>query len=98
MGDTAAARVLSLTDPDAAQWNQELMFEFQAALNKDPAADLMSIVSYSYQRQHRKAQYDELSYAGKINLRTVDELRDLLKHEPEVDLLAAFPKKLYAQD
>lgn len=92
MGDAATARVLSLTSPDATHWNQELMLEFQAALNKDPAADLMSIISDSYRREHRKTQYRELSYAAKINHRTVDELRDRLKHEPEVDLLAAFPK------
>ncbi|OAX78156.1 hypothetical protein ACJ72_07538 [Emergomyces africanus] len=91
MDDAAAARVLSLTHSNAAQWNHELMLEFQAALKKDPAADLMSIISDSYEREHRKAQYRELSYAAKINLRTVNELSDRLKHEPEVNLLAVFP-------
>ncbi|OJD10587.1 hypothetical protein AJ78_08447 [Emergomyces pasteurianus Ep9510] len=92
MDEAAAARVLSLTHLNAAQWNHELMLEFQAALKKDPAVDLMSIISDSYGREHRKAQYRELSYAAKINLRTVDELGDRLKHEPEVNLLAVFPK------
>ncbi|OAT01022.1 uncharacterized protein BDCG_16852 [Blastomyces dermatitidis ER-3] len=92
MDEAAAARGLSLTHPNAAQWNHELMLEFQAALEKDPAADLMSIISDSYRREHRKAQYCELSYAAKINLRTVDELGDQLKHKPEVNLLDVFPK------
>ncbi|EER42637.1 conserved hypothetical protein [Histoplasma capsulatum H143] len=92
MDEAAAAQGLSLTHPNAAQWNHELMLEFQAALEKDPAADLMSIISDSYRREHRKAQYCELSYAAKINLRTVDELSNQLKHKPEVNLLDVFPK------
>ncbi|OJD19625.1 hypothetical protein AJ78_00482 [Emergomyces pasteurianus Ep9510] len=92
MDDAAAARVLSLTHSIAAQWNHELMLEFQAALEKDPVTDLMSIISDSYEREHRQAQYRELSYAATINLRTVHELSDQLKHEPEVNLLAVFPK------
>lgn len=52
----------------------------------------MPVISYSYQLQHRRAQCSELSYAEQIGLRTVDDLRIELKHEPEVDLLAMFPK------
>ncbi|OJD25358.1 hypothetical protein ACJ73_03271 [Blastomyces percursus] len=92
MGDAAAVKALSLTNPDAVHWNQELMLEFQAALNKNPAADLMSIISNSYRQEHRKAQYHKLSYAAEINLRTIDELHDRLEREPEVNLLAVFPK------
>ncbi|OJI90950.1 hypothetical protein ASPTUDRAFT_186735 [Aspergillus tubingensis CBS 134.48] len=42
------SELASLSHPDAAHWNRELMLEFQAALEKDPAADLMSMFSDAY--------------------------------------------------
>lgn len=60
---------LTLAGPDAAQLNRDLMLEFQKALEKDPSADLLSIIPKEYTRQHRKAQYGEISWAAKINLR-----------------------------
>lgn len=90
MGYAAPATLLS--NANAAQWNRDVMLEFQAALEKNPAADLMSIFSDSYLQEHRNAQYRQLSYAAKINFRVLDELSDTLRHEPEVNLLSAFPK------
>ncbi|KAE8351473.1 hypothetical protein BDV28DRAFT_162370 [Aspergillus coremiiformis] len=90
MGD--ASPPLSLASTEAVQWNKNLMQEFHAALERDPAADLMSIFPYSYLLEHRNAQYHQQSYAAKINLRTLNELRDTLRHEPEINLLSAFPK------
>lgn len=83
---------LSLVGDNAAQWNRDVMRELQAALDVDPAADLMSIIPDSYRHKHRVAQYRQLSYAAKFNLRTLDDLYDKLKDEPEVDLLSIFPK------
>lgn len=87
-----AAPALSLFNVEAVQWNRDLMLEFQTALEIDPAADLMSMFSDSYRHEHRRAQYSQISYAAKINLRTLNELRDTLRHEPEVNLVSAFPK------
>lgn len=99
MGDSAAAdeavaavQVPSLPSAKAAQWNRDLMLKFQKAFEENPAADLISLIPNSYHQAHENAQYRELSYAAQINLRTVNELRDELKHEPETDLLSAFPK------
>jgi hypothetical protein len=55
MGHTIPAN--SLLNEDAAQWNKDLMLEFQAALQKNPAADLMSMFPDSYRKAHRYAQY-----------------------------------------
>jgi hypothetical protein len=90
MGDAAPA--FSLSNAEAAQWNRDLMLEFRAALERNPMADLMSMFSDSYRREHRIAQYRQLSYAAKINLKTLDELCGIFKHEPEANLLSAFPK------
>lgn len=54
------------------------MLQFQAALEKNPATDLMSIFSDSYLREHRQVQYDQLSDAGSVNLRTLDRLSMVL--------------------
>ncbi|KUL81566.1 hypothetical protein ZTR_09938 [Talaromyces verruculosus] len=84
--------VLSLLNESAVQWNRDLMREFQAALEENPAADLMSMFPDSYRHEHQNAQYRQLSYAAKFNLRTLDELYDKLRDEPEVNLLSTFPK------
>lgn len=65
-----AEPVLSLLDEDAVQWNRDLMRAFQAALEENPAADLMSMFPHSYRREHEYTQYSQLSYAAGINLRT----------------------------
>ncbi|QKX58672.1 uncharacterized protein TRUGW13939_05799 [Talaromyces rugulosus] len=82
----------SLLSADAVQWNQDLMQEFQAALERNPAADLMSMFHDSYRHEHENAQYRRVSYAAQINLRTLDGLYETLRNEPEVNLLSAFPK------
>jgi hypothetical protein len=87
-----AASRISLSNASAAQWNRDLMLEFQAALEKNPTEDLMSIFPDSYLHEHQKARYRQLSYAAGINFRVLDQLYDTLRHEPEVDLLSAFPK------
>jgi hypothetical protein len=66
--------------------------ELQAILEENLAADLMSMFPDSYRSEHQNAQYRQLSYAAKINLRTLDELYDNLRDEPEVNLLSIFPK------
>ncbi|KAI1947356.1 hypothetical protein LOZ53_001460 [Ophidiomyces ophidiicola] len=88
---------LTLPNAEAAQWNRETMREFEAALEANPAVDLMSLFSDSYRGQHRAAQYDQLSYPGGINLQMVNSLRDTLQREPEVNLLSAFPVKFYTR-
>ncbi|KAH1543790.1 hypothetical protein KXX57_005734 [Aspergillus fumigatus] len=90
MGDSASHFLLP--DARAARWNRHLMLEFQAALEKNPTADLMSMFPEQYLHEHRKARYRQLSYAANINYRVLDELYDTLRYEPEVDLLSAFPK------
>lgn len=70
----------------------DLMQSFQAALEENPAADLMSMSPDSYRFENQNAQYRQLSYAAKINLRTLDELYNNLRDEPEVNLLSIFPK------
>lgn len=52
----------------------------------------MSMFSDSYRRQHRISQYRQLSYAGQINLRTLHELQDALRKEPEGHILSMLPK------
>lgn len=77
---------------DAPQLNQELMVEFQAALNSDPAADLLSIFSARYRLEHENAQSTKLSKVGKINLQQLDELYEQFRDDPEIDLTTAIPK------
>lgn len=89
MGD--AEQIPSIDHAEAAQWNQALMLEFQATLEKNPAADLMSMFPDPYCREHRKTQRRGLSYAGNINLSAINSLKVTLKHDPEADLLAEFP-------
>ncbi|KAK2817687.1 hypothetical protein FQN49_007959, partial [Arthroderma sp. PD_2] len=89
MGD--ASPTLSLLNAEAAEWNRTLMLEFQAALEKDPATDLMSMFSDSYRNQHQIAEYKQLSYPGAINRRTLNELDDDFRRDPEINLLSAFP-------
>ncbi|EGE02750.1 hypothetical protein TEQG_01787 [Trichophyton equinum CBS 127.97] len=86
-----APRALTLSNTEAAQWNRDILLEFKAALEKNPAVDLISMFSDSYHREHRNAQYSQLSYAAKINLRTLNELHDAFRHDPEVNLRSAFP-------
>ncbi|KAI2888630.1 hypothetical protein CBS63078_10470 [Aspergillus niger] len=88
----SAPTSISLANTNAAQWNRDLMLAFQAALENDPAADLMSMFPDFYLHEHRNAQYDRLSYAAKINFRLMEDLHDTLRHEPEANLLSAFPK------
>lgn len=82
---------LSLLSPDAPRWNRDLLNEFQAALEKDPAADLLSIFTHQYRREHRLAQSTRLSETGKINIKTLDRLDIRFRIDPEIDLLSAFP-------
>lgn len=82
----------SLPNAEAAQWNKQLMLEFQVALQEDPATDLISMFPDFYVHEHRNAQYCQLSYPAKINFRLVENLQDTLTHEPEVNLLSVFPK------
>lgn len=97
MGDSAATgeavQVLSISNARAVQLNRDLMLKFQKALEENPAADLMSLVPTLYSRAHEATQYHELSYAGQINLRAINELRGVLHKKPEIDLLSAFPKE-----
>lgn len=91
MGDASAPATLSFTNPDAAQWNRDLILAFQEELAKNPAADLMSMFPESYHREHFLSQYSQLSYAAKINLQTLNELKGALIAEPEVNLLSKIP-------
>lgn len=92
MGDAPRPEALSLSNSDAAKWNRDLMLAFQAELQKNPEADLMSMFSGAYRQEHRNAQYRQLSYAGQINLRTLHELESMLRNEPEMNMLSRFPK------
>ncbi|KAH8434553.1 uncharacterized protein LDX57_012196 [Aspergillus melleus] len=56
MSNATTTTTTSLSHTDAAQWNRELMLEFQAALEKDPAADLISMFPDSYIQEHRHAR------------------------------------------
>ncbi|KLJ09448.1 hypothetical protein EMPG_15138 [Blastomyces silverae] len=84
-------RALTLSNAEAAQWNREILLEFKAALEKNPAADLISMFPDSYHREHRNSQYPQLSHAARINLQALNELHDALRSAPEVNLLSAFP-------
>ncbi|RAK85935.1 phosphotransferase family protein [Aspergillus costaricaensis CBS 115574] len=84
--------LISLSHADAAHWNRELMLEFQATLEKDPAADLMSMFSEAYLREHQNVLDSQLSYAGLINRRVLsglqDDLRPALKEKQEHEVKA----------
>lgn len=69
-----AAPAISFSASNAAQWNRDLMLAFLDALEKNPAADLMSMFSDSYIQGHRNAKYGQLSYAASINFQVLDEL------------------------
>ena len=90
MGETTM--ILSLPHVDAPQWNKDLMQRFQAALESNPAADLMSMFSDLYRRQHHYAQGRQKSWATQINLRAFDTLCYELGRDPEINLLSAIPK------
>ncbi|CAG8928858.1 unnamed protein product [Penicillium salamii] len=83
---------LSLSNTEAAEWNKKLMEEFQAELERNPEADLLSMVPDLYRHEHRNSQYLRLSHAAKINLRTLHDLREILRDNPEENLLSIFPK------
>ncbi|EDN10421.1 hypothetical protein I7I51_01595 [Histoplasma capsulatum] len=86
-----APKILTIEKPDAMQMNRDLMQAFHEALEKDPAADLLSVVGATYMRAHRRAQYQELSEAGRYNLRTINSLYDEVIAHPEIDLHGRFP-------
>ncbi|KAJ5155480.1 hypothetical protein N7492_008283 [Penicillium capsulatum] len=92
MGEIPHPVAPSLSNPDAAQWNRDLLLAFQTELQVNPEADLMSMFPSSYRLEHRNSQYRQISYAAKINLRTLHDLRDTLRDEPEVNILSKFPK------
>ncbi|OOO04132.1 hypothetical protein OAory_01049790 [Aspergillus oryzae] len=54
-----AAPAISFSASNAAQWNRDLMLAFLDALEKNPAADLMSMFSDSYIQGHRNAKYEQ---------------------------------------
>nr|KMM68732.1 hypothetical protein CPAG_05056 [Coccidioides posadasii RMSCC 3488] len=62
-----APRALTLSNAKAARWNRDIL-GFKAALEKNPAVDLISMLSDSYHHEHQNAQYSQLSYAVRINL------------------------------
>ncbi|EER28339.1 hypothetical protein CPC735_062120 [Coccidioides posadasii C735 delta SOWgp] len=86
-----APQALTLSNAKAAQWNRDILLGFKAALEKNPAVDLISMLSDSYHHKHQNVQYSQLSYAARINLQTLNELHDTFRHDPEVNLLSAFP-------
>ncbi|KAK4613677.1 hypothetical protein CLAFUW4_08791 [Fulvia fulva] len=87
MTDTEEAPCL--LNPDAPQWNERLLNEMHAALDKNPATDLLSMFTGQYRREHRKSA--NLSEAGKINMKVLDHLLDDFQDDPEIDLLSAIP-------
>lgn len=86
-----ATKTLPKDKPEVFQMNQDLMQAFREALDKDPAADLLSVVGKKYLAFHRLAQYRELSEAGRYNLQTVNGLHDEVIAHPEIDLQERFP-------
>ncbi|WEW61044.1 hypothetical protein PRK78_006533 [Emydomyces testavorans] len=81
MGNVAPT--LTLSTAEAAQWNRDLLLRFHVALEIDPAADLLSMFPDAYHHEHQIAQYRQLSYAAKVNLQTLNRLRDTLKGPPD---------------
>lgn len=79
-------------DPCALQRNRDLMREFERALEMNPAANLTALIPDSYLQNHLDAQPRSLETStAKLNQKTVNELQDALKDDPEVDLLSIFP-------
>ncbi|KAL5333219.1 kinase-like protein [Aspergillus crustosus] len=76
---------------DPIRMNQELIKTFQDALHTNPAADLLSLVGHRYLTAHRLAQYEDLSEAGRYNLRTINSLHDWVLDSPEINLREKFP-------
>ena len=71
--------------------NRDLMEALHGALKKGLAADSLSIIGVKYLRIHRRAQYQELSEAGRCNLRTINSLNDEVIARPDLDLRDRFP-------
>jgi hypothetical protein len=82
---------LPLQRADAETWNRDLMEAFRQALEKDPAADLLSVVGKRYVAAHRVGQYAGLSEAARLNFETVDRLQDGALSRPEINLRDIFP-------
>lgn len=84
---------LSLSIDGAPDWNQSLMRRFQAELERNPRADLLSIFPESYREAHRELEclQPSLSDAAKYNLETLHDLHDNLKEDPETNLLSCMP-------
>ncbi|KAJ5917404.1 hypothetical protein N7466_010958 [Penicillium verhagenii] len=76
---------------EAETWNRDLMESFRQALEKDPAADLLSVVGTKYVAAHRVGQYEGLSEATQLNFRTVYGLQDKVLSQPEINLRDNFP-------
>ena len=81
-----------LTDDLAIRRNRDLMKDFEIALEKNPAANLMALIPDAYLQKHLDAQLQSLETdTAKLNQKTVNELQDVLRDDPEVDLLQVFP-------
>ncbi|KAJ6106303.1 hypothetical protein N7512_009820 [Penicillium capsulatum] len=79
-------------DASAIQENRDLLRKFASALARNSAADLMALIPRSYSQRHVNVYMKSLeSDAVRLNQRTLDDLQIVLREEPEVDLLAAFP-------
>ncbi|GAB1196764.1 hypothetical protein APSETT444_006039 [Aspergillus pseudonomiae] len=68
---------------DAETWNRDLMDAFRQALEKDPAADLLSVVGTRYISAHRVSQFTGLSEASRLNFKTVYCVQDQAKPKEE---------------
>lgn len=82
---------LTINNPNATRMNKDLMQAFQKALEKDPAADILSVVDRSYLIEHRKAQYRSLPEVGRYNLSITNKLHDTVIRRPNTDLRDIFP-------
>lgn len=68
------------------------MREFKRALQENPAVDLMDLTPDSYHQKHQKAQLKNLrTDAAKLNQKTINELQDILREDPEVNLISVLP-------
>ncbi|KAM5445380.1 hypothetical protein MaudCBS49596_007603 [Microsporum audouinii] len=86
-----AQEILTIDRPDASQMNQDLMQAFHEALEKNPAADLLSVIGRTYVLAHRTVQYRKHSEAGRYNLRVINNLYDQVVGSPELNLRDHFP-------
>ncbi|OGM48781.1 hypothetical protein ABOM_003057 [Aspergillus bombycis] len=82
---------LPIDRADAETWNRDLMEAFRQALEKNPAADLLSVVGERYVAAHRVGQYAGLSEASRLNFKTVYRLQDKVLSRPEINLRDTFP-------